>query len=131
MTFGLTEKQAEILAFLRKWFAENDVAPTYREIAKAVGIKGYGEVVRVISGLCDRGYVRRLPNRARSLQLIDKGAPNHDRMRQALERIRRQGCEKSTLGLGSCYEYGLTEDSQYTAERVCNPCLADRALKEE
>ena len=61
MTIGLTARAAELLA--------HGIAPTYAEMMAAVGQKSKAGVHRLISLLEERGQLRRIPNRARAIEL--------------------------------------------------------------
>ena len=66
----LTPAQARVLAFLQTQLQHNGVCPSYREIARATGQKGPSNVHRLVAQLEERGYVRRLPCRARALEIL-------------------------------------------------------------
>lgn len=53
------------------------------------------------------------------------------RARKALRLIAWPGkCERDTRGIGMCYGNGKSETAAYTADRVCDTCIAHRALRE-
>lgn len=66
----LTPKQNEALSFIGKSIAANGHCPSYREIADALGLVSISGVYRLVSGLEERGFIARLPRRARSIQII-------------------------------------------------------------
>lgn len=70
---GLTPVQADVLAVIRRLLNEKGYSPSYREIAEGVGRKSIGHLTQIIDGLEQRGYIRRLPNRSRSIQIISGG----------------------------------------------------------
>lgn len=70
MTIGLTKRQSECFAFLRSHIAEKGIAPSFDEIGAALGLKGRSAVASLLSCIADRGYIRRLPNRARAIEII-------------------------------------------------------------
>jgi len=56
----LTKKQGELLNTLKKLLKKNNnVCPTYRELAAACGYKSHSIVARLLYGLEDRGYIKR------------------------------------------------------------------------
>lgn len=71
---GLTERQKECLAFIKKTIAKNGVPPSFQEINDALGLASKSGVTRLIDALAERGFVRRIYNRARSLEVIDPKA---------------------------------------------------------
>lgn len=70
---GLTPAQADVLAVIRRLLSEKGYSPSYREIAEGVGLKSIGHLTQIIDGLEERGYIRRIPDRARSIQIISGG----------------------------------------------------------
>jgi repressor LexA len=71
VTSALTPKMAETLAFIRGFIARHGFSPTLQQIGDAVGVNGKARAHTIITGLVDRGYVRRLPNKMRGLDLVD------------------------------------------------------------
>jgi SOS-response transcriptional repressor LexA len=67
---GLTQQQARALTYLRDFTAMNGYCPSYAEIAKHVGLKGKSGVARLVNELEERGNIRRLPGRARAIEVI-------------------------------------------------------------
>ena len=66
-TPGLTPKQDELLRYLMARERSGEGTPSYEEMAKALGVASKSNVHRLIEGLEERGYVHRIPNRARQL----------------------------------------------------------------
>jgi DNA-binding MarR family transcriptional regulator len=65
---GLTRRESEALSFIRAYVAASDgVSPSYAEIAAAIGLKAKSGVHRIVVRLEQRGHLRRLAGRARSL----------------------------------------------------------------
>src|SRR6185436_11002560 len=75
---GLTPRQLECWDYLRGYQAKFRMVPTYRKIMVALGLKSTENVHRLITGLEDRGYVRRTHGKPRSLELLheDYRCPN-------------------------------------------------------
>lgn len=71
---GLTPTQTSVLSVIRRFHSENGYAPSYREIAKGAGLKSLGQVARAVQSLEERGCIRRIPDRVRSIQIISGGA---------------------------------------------------------
>lgn len=69
MAIGLTAQQAKLLNYIEVCTAEFGVCPSYEEMGAAIGIKARSGVFRLIEKLEERGHIRRLPNRARSIEL--------------------------------------------------------------
>ena len=65
----LTKKQKDLLVFIHERMNEDDVAPSFEEMKEALGLKSKSGIHRLISGLEERGYIQRLPHRARALEI--------------------------------------------------------------
>ena len=66
----LTKKQRDLLLFIHERLGESDVPPSFEEMKDALGLKSKSGIHRLISGLEERGYIQRLPHRARALEII-------------------------------------------------------------
>lgn len=70
VTVGLTRRQASALTFMRSYFAEHGVMPSYAETREALGLASSSGVSQVIAGLVERGHIKRLPGRARAITFV-------------------------------------------------------------
>jgi len=66
----LTKKQLELLTFLKNHLKKNDVPPSFDEMKDALNLKSKSGIHRLVSALEERGFIRRLPNRARAIEII-------------------------------------------------------------
>lgn len=66
----LTRKQHELICFIEDRLAESGISPSFEEMKDALGLKSKSGVHRLISALEERGFLRRLPNRARALEVV-------------------------------------------------------------
>ena len=66
----LTRKQHELLTFIQIRLEESGVSPSFEEMKEALDLKSKSGVHRLISALEERGFIRRLANRARALEVI-------------------------------------------------------------
>ncbi len=66
----LTRKQHELLCFIHDRLSETGVSPSFEEMKEALDLKSKSGVHRLISALEERGFIRRLPNRARALEVV-------------------------------------------------------------
>ncbi|MCW6529917.1 MULTISPECIES: transcriptional repressor LexA [Sphingomonas] len=66
----LTRKQHELICFIHDRLAETGVSPSFEEMKEALDLKSKSGVHRLISALEERGFLRRLPNRARALEVV-------------------------------------------------------------
>ncbi|MEL7444990.1 MAG: transcriptional repressor LexA [Pseudomonadota bacterium] len=66
----LTAKQHELIQFIQQRLEETGISPSFEEMKEALDLKSKSGVHRLISALEERGFIRRLPNRARALEVI-------------------------------------------------------------
>ena len=66
----LTRKQHELITFIQNKLEESGISPSFEEMKEALDLKSKSGVHRLISALEERGFIRRLPNRARALEVI-------------------------------------------------------------
>lgn len=65
----LTQKQRDLLLFIHERMTKGDIAPSFDEMKDALDLKSKSGIHRLITGLVERGYLQRLPNRARALEV--------------------------------------------------------------
>lgn len=68
---NLTARQSDTLAFIKAFQAENGFGPSYREIGKAIGLSSVGRVHRLMACLEERGAIRKMHNRPRSVEIVE------------------------------------------------------------
>src|SRR3546814_1467304 len=66
----LTAKQHELLHFIQQHLDASGISPSFEEMKEALGLKSKAGIHRLISALEERGFLRRLPNRARALEVL-------------------------------------------------------------
>jgi repressor LexA len=66
----LTRKQHELICFINDRLEETGVSPSFEEMKEALDLKSKSGVHRLISALEERAFIRRLPNRARALEVL-------------------------------------------------------------
>ena len=66
----LTKKQHELLMFINQRLAATGIAPSFDEMKEALDLRSKSGIHRLISGLEERGFIRRLPHRARALEVL-------------------------------------------------------------
>ena len=80
----LTRKQHELVCFIDDRLTETGVSPSFEEMKEALDLKSKSGVHRLISALEERGFIRRLPNRARALEVV--------KMPERGEIVKKTGC---------------------------------------
>lgn len=65
----LTKKQRDLLILIHERMADGEVAPSFEEMKESLGLKSKSGIHRLISALVERGYLERLPHRARALEV--------------------------------------------------------------
>src|SRR5512134_3491812 len=66
----LTKKQYELLLFIDNRLKESGVSPSFDEMKDALGLRSKSGIHRLMTGLEERGFIRRLPHRARALEVV-------------------------------------------------------------
>ena len=66
----LTRKQLELLMFINERLKESGIPPSFDEMKDALDLRSKSGIHRLITALEERGFIRRLPNRARALEVI-------------------------------------------------------------
>jgi repressor LexA len=88
----LTAKQRELLQFITVRLEGSGISPSFEEMKDALDLKSKSGVHRLISALEERGFIRRLPNRARALEVIRQpedsvAAPRHAVLARANDNV--------------------------------------------
>ena len=86
----LTRKQFQLLSFIDKTLCGTGISPSYDEMKAALNLKSKSGVHRLISGLQERGFIRRLPHRARALEVLKVPENMNSRYSSVLEQGRSQ-----------------------------------------
>jgi repressor LexA len=71
----LTRKQLELLRFIHERLKESGVPPSFDEMKDALDLRSKSGIHRLITALEERGFIRRLPNRARAIEVIKLPEP--------------------------------------------------------
>ncbi|MGD8326198.1 MAG: transcriptional repressor LexA [Sphingomonadales bacterium] len=66
----LTRKQHDLLLFIDERLKEKGVSPSFDEMKEALGLKSKSGIHRLITALEERGFIRRLPHKARALEVV-------------------------------------------------------------
>jgi repressor LexA len=81
----LTKKQNELLRFIHERLKETGVPPSFDEMKDALDLRSKSGIHRLILALEERGFIRRLPNRARALEILrlpDSSSPGPARSKK-------------------------------------------------
>jgi repressor LexA len=71
MAISMTHKQAELLAYLKEYIADNDgIAPSFEEMKDAIGLRSKSGIYRLIAALEERGKITRICNRSRAIRVL-------------------------------------------------------------
>ncbi len=66
----LTEKQSQLLRLIDARLRKTGISPSFDEMKDALDLKSKSGIHRLISGLVERGFIRRIPNRARAIEVL-------------------------------------------------------------
>ena len=78
----LTRKQHQLLTYIEKHINSNGIPPSYDEMKIALGLKSKSGIHRLITALEERGFLRRLPHKARALEVMRKPQDHNDNPRR-------------------------------------------------
>ncbi|MDH5723109.1 MAG: transcriptional repressor LexA [Alphaproteobacteria bacterium] len=65
----LTQKQHDLLLLIHEHLQKSDIPPSFEEMKEALGLRSKSGIHRLITALVERGYIERLPHRARALEI--------------------------------------------------------------
>ncbi len=66
----LTKKQKNLLLFINKKLRSSGISPSYEEMKSSLNLKSKSGIHRLISALEERGFIKRLPHKARALEVL-------------------------------------------------------------
>jgi repressor LexA len=92
----LTQKQKELLLFINERMRADGVPPSFDEMKDALELKSKSGIHRLITALVERGFIRRLPHRARAIEVL-KLPENASSAASAAETQRRSGFQPSVI----------------------------------
>jgi repressor LexA len=118
----LTQKQKELLLFIHERLQEQGVPPSFDEMKDALDLRSKSGIHRLITALEERGFIRRLPHRARALEVIklpESSAP------EASEALRRPGFQPSVIegSRGKAREVELPSSTVIDSRTVSVPVM--------
>lgn len=73
---GLTDRQTDVLRFIRRYIDAESIGPSVRDIAAAIQIKSPNAVLRHLRAIEIAGYIRRKPGIPRGIILVDRSKPS-------------------------------------------------------
>ncbi len=89
----LTQKQKDLLLFIHDRMQDGGVPPSFDEMKDALDLKSKSGIHRLIMALVERGFIRRLPNRARAIEVIKLPESSSE----ALSTPKRSGFQPSVI----------------------------------
>lgn len=74
----MTKKQRDALSFIKDFTETNGYTPSFIEIRDALGLSSKSGVHRLLTSLAEQGFIRRLPRRARAIEVVENPTiPRH------------------------------------------------------
>ena len=70
MSYGVTDKQLKLFNFIKNYISKNIISPSYDEMKTAIGLKSKCGIAARIEQLEQRGWLKKLPGKNRSIQII-------------------------------------------------------------
>ncbi len=114
----LTRKQLELLMFVHERLKESGVPPSFDEMKDALDLRSKSGIHRLIKALEERGFIKRLPNRARALEVIRLP----ENMQTGLAATRSRGFSPSVIE-GNLGRMRDTPESANSNEPVLVPVM--------
>jgi repressor LexA len=72
----LTPQQARLFRFIERAIAERGMSPSFTEMKEAMGLRSKSGIHRLLTALQERGFIRRLPGRARAIEIVRRRVPS-------------------------------------------------------
>ena len=79
-----TKKQRELLNFIDGFIKGNGYSPSFREVQRSLGYKSVSTVAAHVDGLITKGYIRKIDNSARTLEICTPASAERDSRREWL-----------------------------------------------
>ena len=117
----LTERQRDILNFIRDFQKERGIAPTHREICDHFGFSSYGTVYKHLSLLEKKGLIRRDWNQKRGVELVEQPVPAAERPSSSGTRDGHSGAVARELPLFGYIAAGRPLDVDVSNETIAVP----------
>src|SRR5260221_741319 len=114
----LTRKQYELLRFISERLKESGVPPSFDEMKDALDLRSKSGIHRLITALEERGFIRRLPNRARAIEVIKLP----DSVAHGLGSARSRGFTPSVIE-GDLRRVRATDSEEDIGRPVAGPVL--------
>lgn len=73
---GLTAQQSKLLSFIEASARQGGIPPSYADMAAHMGLASVSGISRLLDGLEERGRLKRIKRRARSIEVIAKACPH-------------------------------------------------------
>ena len=94
----LTKKQHELLVFLEEKIALSGVTPSFEEMKNKVGLKSKSGIHRLISALEDRGFIKKLPFKARAIEILKSSNKKSQSLDHKDDTLNKQIVELPVVG---------------------------------
>src|SRR5476651_1701106 len=118
----LTRKQFELLRFIHERLTEAGVPPSFDEMKDALDLRSKSGIHRLITALEERGFIRRLPNRARAIEVIKLP----DSVAHGISGGRSRGFRPSVIegDLGRVRTASVNPDDEDSTRSIAVPVMA-------
>ena len=94
----LTKKQRELLMYLEERISKSGVTPSFEEMMKKVGLKSKSGIHRLISGLEERGFIKKLPFKARAIEILKSSDTKQKSLHNEIATIKNHIVELPIVG---------------------------------
>lgn len=97
----LTEKQYQLLVFINETINEKGFCPSFEEMKNHLNLHSKSGIHRLINSLEQRGFLRRLPNRARALEILSLPADKYVQPTKVMNARKTKGFSEKTLSIAN------------------------------
>lgn len=109
----LTPKQKELLIFIHQRIKNTGVSPSFDEMKQALNLRSKSGIHRLITALEERGFIRRLPHRARALEILKLPESSPQNVEPPKRGSFSPSVIEGSLGKLHAVTHPATEDSDY------------------
>ncbi|MCP4102408.1 MAG: transcriptional repressor LexA [Lentisphaerae bacterium] len=131
----LTRKQQELLLFIHQRLQDEGIPPSFDEMKDALELKSKSGIHRLITALEERGFIRRLPNRARALEILRLPESHNSHLHTSQLDIQGGPRDPDTVSaIGSASKSrtdGIAENIPALARRGFTPSIIDGGLSSQ
>ncbi len=127
----ITARQRRVLDYIKQYFEINQEAPTIAEIGKEFGMSSSASVHHVVSTLEREGFIRRIPNVSRGIELVEEGSTEEKHEIPLLGVVAAGAPIEAVLNYETvCIPRDMMRDGRMFALRVRGDSMIDEQIRD-